>query len=165
MVFTYNWSVIFNLSTSRSIINSTLVILWIEVAASSSIWWVATSCHILIIWVWHHHFVLVNVMGLKPFLTLSMVIGVLIVILRKMVWVDHAEHFWKSLSNSSNSLRWVSEWKLTPWLERNLLAIHINDIFGAGCTWSATKRFLGKHGIIFFGVGTTLAHEQIIHIF
>ena len=149
----------FDLSTSWSIdINSSLSLL-VEIIRWSS--W--TSWHEF--WIRHHHLVLsvVSTSTLKSFLTGTVEL-LIIVILGKMIWVNHGQHLWKSLSNSCNSLTWISEWKLAPRLIINTFAVEINNILCAWSAWSSSQWFLGEHGIVFFIVATVLAHEEIIHI-
>ena len=120
--------VILDLSTTWSIdINSSLPLLVVEIILRST--W--TSWHEF--WIRHHHLLLSiissSISTLKSFLTCS--VKLLIVILRKMIWVNHREHLRESLTNSSNSLTWISEWKLAPRLIINTFTVEINNILGA----------------------------------
>jgi len=76
--------VILDLGTTWSIdINSSLLILVVEIILGASTW---TSWHLF--WIRHHHLLLSIIsIGLKTFLTCSVIL--LIVILRKMIWVNH----------------------------------------------------------------------------
>ena len=52
---------------------------------------------------------------------------------RQLVWVDHREHLRETLSNTRDSLRWVTEWQLVPWHELNTLSVHVNKTLLARC--------------------------------
>ena len=119
--------VILDLSTAWSIdINSSLLPLLVVEIILRSTW---TSWHEF--WIRHHHLLLSiisSISTLKSFLTCS--VELLIVILRKMIWVNHREHFRESLTDSSNSLTWISERKLAPRLIINTFTVEINNILG-----------------------------------
>ena len=125
--------VILDLGTTWSVdINSSLPLLLVEIIRRSS--W--TSWHKF--WIRHHHLILsiIATITLKTFLTGT--VELLIVILGKMIWVNHGEHLRESLTNSSNSLTWISEWKLAPRLIINTFTVEINNVLSTGSTRSST---------------------------
>ena len=125
--------VILDLGTSWSVdINSSLPLLLVEIIRRSS--W--TSWHKF--WIRHHHLILsiIATITLKTFLTGT--VELLIVILGKMIWVNHGEHLRESLTNSSNPLTWISEWKLAPRLIINTFTVEINNVLSTGSTRSST---------------------------
>jgi hypothetical protein len=123
---------LFDLSASWSVdINSSLLILLGEIILRASTW---TSRHLF--WIRHHHLILTIPCILKAFLTGTM--KLLIVILRKMIRVNHRKHLRKSLTDSSDSLAWISEWKFSPWLIIDTFSIKINYILGARGTRGST---------------------------
>lgn len=67
------------------------------------------------------------------------------------------------MTDAGDSLGWVSEWKLVPWHELNLLAHHVDEILLARCARKATKRLLAEHSILFV-LTTTLAHEKTVQV-
>ena len=125
--------VILDLGTTWSVdINSSLPLLLVEIIRRSS--W--TSWHKF--WIRHHHLILsiIATITLKTFLTGT--VELLIVILGKMIWVNHGEHLRESLTNSSNPLTWISEWKLAPRLIINTFTVEINNVLSTGSTRSST---------------------------
>ena len=122
---TYDWSCnMLDLCASWSIdINSSLPLL-VEIIRRST--W--TSWHKF--WIRHHHLILSIISTiLKSFLTGTVEL-LIVVILGKMIRVNHGQHLRESLSNSCNSFTWISEWKFTPRLIINTFTVEINNILG-----------------------------------
>ena len=51
----------------------------------------------------------------------------LLLVPRELIWVDHGQHLGETLSNTGDSLRWVSEWQLVPWHEFDLSSVHVDQ--------------------------------------
>ena len=87
-----------------------------------------------------------------------------VVVLGKVVRVDHREHLRKSLAYSCDSLRWVSEWKLAPSKIVDPLTVEIDNVLGTRCAGCSSEWLLREHSVVLVLI-STLAHEEIVHVF
>lgn len=153
------WSLRLHLGAARSVRVHSLLILWVETSRGLSAWRQSreglTSRSIV-----HHHILIV--VACEAFLASSVEVS-LSVILRKVIWIYHWKHLREALSNSGDSLGWVSERQLAPRLEGNRPSLQVDDVFGAWCARDTTEGLLSEHSIVFLVI-VSFAHEQIVHI-
>lgn len=153
------WSLRLHLGAAWSVRVHTLLILWVETSCCLSAWRQSreglTSRSIV-----HHHVLIV--IACEAFLASSIEVS-LSVILRKVIWIYHWKHLGEALSNSGDSLGWVSERQLAPRLEGNRPSLQVDDVFGAWCARDTTEGLLSEHSIVFLVI-VSFAHEQIVHI-
>ena len=120
------WSLRLHLGAARSVRVHALLILWVETSCGLSAGRQSreglTSLSVV-----HHH---VLIVACEAFLASSVEIS-LSVILRKVVWIYHRKHLGEALTNSGDSLGWVSERQLAPRLEGNRPSLQVDDVFGA----------------------------------
>ncbi len=89
-------------------------------------------------------------------------LAVLLLVTRKLVWVDHAEHLGEALTDAGDSLSGVAEGQLVPGHEFDLLSVHVYQALLAGGARHTTKRLLAEHGIfLIVTLSIEFLHEEV----
>ena len=82
----------------------------------------------------------------------------------ELVRVDHGKHLREALTNASDSLRRVSEWKFVPWHEFDTFAVHVNESLLAGGARKTTKGLLAEHCVLLIFSSAALRHEEVVEV-
>ena len=136
-------------------------------------WWVFALTKLGLGSVWVHLCIVIE-FGVTEGRVVLRVVNLLVLIVshlasllvsRELVWVEHREHLGETLTDSGNSLSWVSEWKFVPSHELDSLSVHVLESLLAGCAGKSLKWLLAEHSILLILAATTASgHDDVVKV-